>query len=117
MTNLKPCPFCGSEDLQVRKSYVECLGCGTMGPDKSDDASACTLWNQRAPQLPEDEYRCELGEDGPCPNTAVYEAWYRRRDPILGTPSGHLVKVCICEEHKNHPFLCANESKPEPKAQ
>lgn len=126
---LLPCPFCGSKDLDYDGDggFIVCNGkdCGVFGPNPDDrvssdlsaadedevHATAVRKWNTRAPALP-DEFMCELGQDGPCPNPAVYETWYRRRDPLLGTPSGHLVKVCICEEHKTHPFLCANEPKP-----
>lgn len=52
---------------------------------------------------------CEFPD---CLNEAAYEGWYRRRDPLLGTPSGHIVYIAFCEEHKTHPYLCANEPKP-----
>lgn len=36
MTELKPCPFCGSDDLSTSTQgsavYIECLGCGSQGP-------------------------------------------------------------------------------------
>ncbi len=35
---LKPCPFCGSEDLIAptpTTRYVECSGCETLGPSES----------------------------------------------------------------------------------
>ena len=42
---LKPCPFCGSKDLDVTQ-WVECNGCGAFGPtpDEYGDLSA---WNER----------------------------------------------------------------------
>lgn len=42
---LKPCPFCGSEDLSkiIRgQPWVECLNCGATGPDPLHG------WNSRA---------------------------------------------------------------------
>lgn len=35
---LKPCPFCGSEDLSAPKQterYVACLECDTFGPSET----------------------------------------------------------------------------------
>lgn len=48
-----------------------------------------------------------------CPNRSDYEAWARLRDPVLGKPTSHLQKVTVCEEHKTHPWLCANEKREE----
>ena len=60
---LKPCPFCGGPDLEVRvladedgdHKIVVCDGCGTMGPgsdpetpESSREAETRRLWNQRA---------------------------------------------------------------------
>ena len=36
---LKPCPFCGSEDLGLptpTSRYVECLDCDTFGPGETE---------------------------------------------------------------------------------
>ena len=52
---LKPCPFCGSDDLEIRnRHYVECLNCETFGPapDKPMASwrtdNAVEAWNRRA---------------------------------------------------------------------
>lgn len=109
--SIKPCPFCGSENLSLSEPFVRCRSCGAYGPDAPDDmpSTGLKMWNDRQRPPPEPPViKCEIG-DGACPNNAVYEAWWRRRDPFLGTPTGHLVKLYICEEHKTHPFLVANE--------
>lgn len=110
MSKLKPCPFCGSDDLKYTSYYVECNNCKALGPDKTDVTTAEMHWNSRVPVVEPPEIKCEL-----CPPEsaaeAVYEAWFRRRDPFLGTPTGHLVKVYICEGCKVHPHLCVNEAK------
>jgi hypothetical protein len=46
-----------------------------------------------------------------CIERAAWEAWARVRDPFTMKPTGHLQKVTVCEEHKTHPWLCANEKK------
>lgn len=66
MSELKPCPFCGSDKLNVglirataSLSYwsVECASCGVeIGDDESEDA-VVTHWNTRAAPLP-------AGDDG-----------------------------------------------------
>lgn len=125
--SLKPCPFCGEiEKLEYDGDggFIVCRGCGTFGPDPSngiplfdsddtDEAeakvNAAVLWNKRAHvPTPDATIHCEFPS---CPNEADYEGWYRRRDPFLGTPMGHIVRIAFCEEHKSHPHLCANESK------
>jgi hypothetical protein len=128
MNELKPCPFCGEEEkleYDPDGGFIVCRGCGTFGPDPSngiplfdadvtdeDEAkdNAVKLWNKRAPIIELPPVICDVTSD--CSNDAVYEGWYRRRDPLLGTPSGHIIRVFICEEHKSHPWLCANEPKP-----
>lgn len=42
---LKPCPFCGSKDLDVTQ-WIECNGCGAFGP-KPDDYGDLSAWNER----------------------------------------------------------------------
>lgn len=132
MKGLKPCPFCGSVDVEYDSDggFVVCQNekdCGAMGPssdgeppfmagadadeDEATRRSAVEKWNRRAKVPEPPEIKCELCAPESAEN-AVYEAWLRKRDPFLGTPTGHLIKVYICEEHKAHPFLCANEGKP-----
>lgn len=45
---IKPCPFCGSEDLYVRDNsghYVACKNCDAYGPYGKGDEEAIQLWN------------------------------------------------------------------------
>lgn len=57
MRELKPCPFCGSDDLKVwatsipYQSFVECRKCCCIGPDCVTTDEAIAAWNRRAPQL------------------------------------------------------------------
>ncbi len=51
---LKPCPFCGSNELQVLHIrikvllwYVSCDGCATTGPEGRTESEAEELWNTR----------------------------------------------------------------------
>ena len=49
---LKPCPFCGSEELDITMSdidtfYVVCLGCGSCGRDEKRVEKAIASWNRR----------------------------------------------------------------------
>ena len=66
MSDLKPCPFCGSDHLIYNSAsgiktgrFVRCADCGTSGPTEEDDARAKAAWNE-APrrnevvELPED---------------------------------------------------------------
>lgn len=54
MTELKPCPFCGSKDAQVEHFgplfFVECPNddCQVLGPSRSTILGAKIAWNKRA---------------------------------------------------------------------
>jgi hypothetical protein len=50
MTELKPCPFCGSEELNTWIDCVYCTECGAQGPDADDKDLdlARAAWNGRA---------------------------------------------------------------------
>ena len=51
---LKPCPFCGSDDLSEgpHSPYIICNGCGAFGPGNSDvtHEEAIKAWNTRTPE-------------------------------------------------------------------
>ena len=53
---LKPCPFCGSADLEFAQpapipdvaDWIMCHTCGAFGPSSfGDRAQTAELWNQR----------------------------------------------------------------------
>ena len=52
MTELKSCPFCGSDKLIIPDLFshivVSCDGCGTDGPAKKNEKDAIKAWNTRA---------------------------------------------------------------------
>ena len=49
---LKPCPFCGGDDLEVTDMdgdhYVLCHGCALEAPFHDSRAEAVAAWNRRA---------------------------------------------------------------------
>ena len=55
MSELKPCPFCGVDDVSLGEGsggndgtvFVECERCGITGPWKHTKAEAIDAWNQR----------------------------------------------------------------------
>ena len=57
MTKLKPCPFCGGADVNLRQhlatnmSWVSCGECGLEAPSETGwtDDIAIEYWNSRAP--------------------------------------------------------------------
>jgi Lar family restriction alleviation protein len=53
MTELKPCPFCGSTDVEYIDFYVACNRCSAMGPSDESDIDIIKAWNTRTP--PEEE--------------------------------------------------------------
>ena len=57
--NLKPCPFCGSRNVDVFSSFgdsstngniinVACISCGAQGAAKLGEIQAVEAWNKRA---------------------------------------------------------------------
>jgi Lar family restriction alleviation protein len=53
-TWLLPCPFCGSEALDIMggdmssEFYVHCLSCFAIGPDDGTLSGAREVWNVRS---------------------------------------------------------------------
>jgi len=52
MAELKRCPFCGSEELDIWQNdcgnrFVVCLGCGASGRDERKADKAVEVWNRR----------------------------------------------------------------------
>lgn len=55
MSDLKPCPFCGSDDVYVPMTdsridwyFVWCPGCCFAGPGRTKGQDAIEAWNRRA---------------------------------------------------------------------
>lgn len=57
MAELKPCPFCGSEDLHIdyhiennspKIFYVVCMNCFSQGPFHYTEKIAIDAWNKRS---------------------------------------------------------------------
>ena len=59
---LKPCPFCGSEQVDIFDSWaeqetkihwvnVECIDCGAQGASKKGNEAAIAAWNNRSTSL------------------------------------------------------------------
>lgn len=47
--DLKPCPFCGGEDLSISvEGYVYCGNCDATGPSEFSPEQAEEHWNTRA---------------------------------------------------------------------
>ena len=55
---LKPCPFCGTDDIMGSSMtshyamphqvyWMECCACNTRGPEKSEVLEARNAWNRR----------------------------------------------------------------------
>lgn len=48
MSELKPCPFCGSRDVEMCQSddyFVKCEECGAQGPLRFHKENARKAWN------------------------------------------------------------------------
>jgi ribosomal protein L37AE/L43A len=49
MMKLKPCPFCGSEDIEVTEGMVQCENCNASYFGQADNPLSAVLegWNER----------------------------------------------------------------------
>lgn len=45
---VKPCPFCGSDNIKSDGFVVMCATCGAKGPVAIYPKEALALWNKRA---------------------------------------------------------------------
>lgn len=60
MSELKPCPFCGSDSLRVAwvnrdMCRVHCYGCGADGATCFNEQTCVEWWNTRAGPLDKSE--------------------------------------------------------------
>ena len=87
---IKPCPFCGSENLSVGSfgNYIKCKNCGTAGPDGSTLNEAFDKWNA-APRKEDVEMKkscgdCKYNLDGYCSSVPPYKS-FRVNDDLCCT--------------------------------
>lgn len=92
MTELKPCPFCGSNEITIIKdtvdiggfSYVECLEChATSSWIKGDNYDK---WNTRQPAFdwkPIEELTAECGDVLLINDTNTYDIGCRRGNRVV----------------------------------
>jgi len=75
---IKPCPFCGSDNVIERHEFVECICCGGGGGLMSNGFydSVVEVWNTRPP-LPDDirEITDYLSEG----ESYVFPTYYEKR--------------------------------------
>lgn len=81
MEKIKPCPFCGSENLSVGgfENYIKCKNCGAAGPDGSTLNEAFDKWNA-APRKEDVEMEknclsCKYNLDGYCGAVPPYKSF------------------------------------------
>lgn len=78
MKQIKPCPFCGSENLSVGsfENYIKCKNCGAAGPDGSTLNEAFDKWNA-APRKEDDHMggSCLNCKFYPCSNKTPGTFW------------------------------------------
>ncbi len=47
--DLKPCPFCGSSDVDMFQVSIMCTPCAAEGPTANTTKEAIAAWNRRTP--------------------------------------------------------------------
>lgn len=88
---IKKCPFCGNENLEVKGNntrFVCCERCGTYGPDAKSDEEAVRFWNA-APRKEDVEMGkscgdCKYNLDGYCSSVPPYKS-FRVNDDLCCT--------------------------------
>lgn len=84
---LKPCPFCGSDQIQCSSGIhvydCHCLVCGAIGPDKNG-AGAIERWNTRALSTPSLE-SAQTGTVKDSLTVRELEAWFDNEAHVAGT--------------------------------
>ena len=89
---IKPCPFCGNEDLAVLElsdnSCVRCRKCYSYGPNGKDEENAIERWNS-APRKEDVEMEkncanCTYNLDGYCSSVPPYRS-FRVNDDLCCT--------------------------------
>jgi hypothetical protein len=83
MSELKPCPFCGSSDVRCAGGIVSCYDCGVATEPDITTKAACDTWNKRAgfstvdgKQLISEKAISYLHDQWP----GAYEGFYERLD-------------------------------------
>lgn len=102
--NLKPCPFCGSHDVEsdaagiiTETQWIVCNTCGASGPfaqivdGKLEGKTAVELWNQRKGHSDQMRERIEIAE-----NDRRGESW--RAILKLGEEFGELCEAVLIDE-------------------
>ena len=112
MKQIKPCPFCGSENLSVGSfgNYIKCKNCGTAGPDGSTLNEAFDKWNA-APRKEDVKMEkncgsCKYNLDGYCSSVPPYKS-FRVNDDLCCTD-------WEAKEPKSTPLNPSNPNELEP---
>lgn len=95
---LKPCPFCGGDDLEVTDMdgdhYVLCHGCALEAPFHDSRAEAVAAWNRRAaiaaPPGPPVAWHCPSD-----PDSATAFFWRRPMNGLCPNCANPLVPVVL----------------------
>lgn len=93
MEKIKPCPFCGSDDLCVLElsdnSCVRCRKCYSYGPNGKDEENAIERWNSA---LRKEDVNMEKN----CGSCTDWEA--KEPEPAPLTPSNSSGLKTLCEK-------------------